>query len=77
MTPSKVLMLLTNAFDPDPRVHQEAVSLVNAGYDVTILGWDRDLKAVPKERIDGIHVERIFAVIISHRQGRKELIKYR
>ena len=40
----KVLMLLTNAFDPDPRVHHEAKALVESGYDVTILCWDRDYK---------------------------------
>jgi len=66
-------MLLTNAFDPDPRVHQEAVSLVNAGYDVTILGWDRDLKAIPKERIDGIKVERIY-VRSTHGRGTSQML---
>ena len=55
----KVLMLLTNAFDPDPRVYQEAKALVANGYDVTILCWDRDLRAPAHEVIDGIKVERI------------------
>jgi glycosyltransferase involved in cell wall biosynthesis len=52
-------MLLTNAFEPDPRVHQEAISLIAAGYDVSILCWDRDLKAPCSEVIDGINIERI------------------
>jgi len=55
----RVLMLLTNAFDPDPRVHQEAKSLVENGYRVTILCWDRDCKFLSQEVIDGIRIERI------------------
>jgi glycosyltransferase involved in cell wall biosynthesis len=52
-------MLLTNAFDPDPRVHQEAKSLVEHGYSVTILCWDRDCKFLSQELIEGIRIERI------------------
>jgi len=60
MSRAKVLMLLTNAFDPDPRVHREAVALVEDGYNVEILCWDRDLKAPLREIVDGINVERIY-----------------
>ena len=73
MTPSKVLMLLTNAFDPYPRVYQEAKALVHAGYDVTILGRDRDLKSIPKERIDGIHAERIH-IRSTHGRGTSQML---
>ena len=55
----KVLMLLSNPFKPDPRVYKEAKSLVKNGYDVTILCWDRELKFLEKEIVDGIKVERI------------------
>ncbi len=55
----KVLMLLSNHFNPDPRVYKEAKSLVKAGYDVTILCWDRQLKYKEREDVEGIHVERI------------------
>ncbi len=55
-----ILMLLPNGFDPDPRVHNEAMSLVDNGYNVTILCWDRDLKYQEKEIVDGINIERIF-----------------
>lgn len=61
-------MLLTNAFDPDPRVHDEAKALVRAGYGVTILCWDRDLKAAPSETIDGIEIERVY-VRSTHGRG--------
>src|SRR4030042_5588982 len=56
----RVLMLLTNAFEPDPRVHQEALSLIQNGYDVSLLCWDRDRKFPPEEVIDGIKIERIY-----------------
>jgi glycosyltransferase involved in cell wall biosynthesis len=69
----KVLMLLTNAFDPDPRVHQEATALVKSGYDVTILCWDRDYKASAYEIIDGIKVERIY-IRSTHGRGITQIL---
>lgn len=55
-----VLMLLTNAYDPDPRVRQEAMSLIEAGWHVRLLAWDRDGKSAPREAIDGVEVERVY-----------------
>jgi glycosyltransferase involved in cell wall biosynthesis len=55
----RILMLLSNAFDPDPRVHREALSFLEAGYAVKILCWDRGEGLPEKEAIDGIEVERI------------------
>ncbi|MCD6542400.1 MAG: glycosyltransferase family 4 protein [Thermoplasmata archaeon] len=52
-------MLLTNPFRPDPRVHEEAKSLVKNGYDVTILCWDRGEGLKRIEKADGIEVRRI------------------
>ena len=69
----QILMLLTNAFDPDPRVYQEAKALVEKGYKVFILCWDRDLKAPLQENIDGIHVERIY-VRSTHGRGSTQII---
>ena len=56
--PKTILMLLTNAYDPDPRVRQEAVSLIAMGCDVQLLAWDRDLKAPAAEVMEGVRVER-------------------
>jgi len=64
----RVVMLLTNAFDPDPRVHREAVSLIENGYEVTLLCWDRDYKFPPQEVVDGIRIERIY-VRSTHGRG--------
>ena len=60
-------MLLTNCFDPDPRVYNEARSLVERGYTVRILAWDRDLLRPESESIDGIEIRRIF---VRSRHGR-------
>lgn len=63
-----IIMLLTNAFDPDPRVHQEAKSLVEHGHSVTIICWDREYKKPAFEIIDGIRIERIY-VRSTHARG--------
>lgn len=63
-----ILMLLSNAFDPDPRVHNEGRVLVRNGYKVTILCWDRDRLRPPVEFVDGIRVERIY-VRSTHGRG--------
>ncbi len=55
----KVIMLLSNGFDPDPRVYQEAISLVKHGFEVTIIAWDRDKKMVKNEVYEGIKIERV------------------
>ena len=36
------LMLLSKPFVGDPRVHRESSSIVEAGYSVTVLAWNRD-----------------------------------
>jgi glycosyltransferase involved in cell wall biosynthesis len=58
-----IKMILTNAFDPDPRVYKEAKTLIEAGHDVEILCWDRESKYKNNEveLIDGIKVRRFFA----------------
>jgi glycosyltransferase involved in cell wall biosynthesis len=54
-----ILMTLSNPFTHDPRVYNEAKSLVKAGHKVTILSWDRSKKNPLKEVKDGINVVRI------------------
>lgn len=39
-----IVMLLSNAFRPDPRVAREAKTLADAGHQVTILCWDRQVE---------------------------------
>lgn len=58
----KICMLLDNTFKPiDRRVYREAKSLVNFGYDVTIVcKKDHDNLLEESEVIDGIKVKRYF-----------------
>ncbi len=51
-------MLLTNPFRPDPRVYEEAKTLVKNGYQVTILCWDRGEGYESEEIVDGISIVR-------------------
>ena len=56
-----IKMILTNSFDPDPRVYKEAKSLVELGAEVEILAWDRENKYKEVEKIDGIKIRRFYA----------------
>ena len=52
-------MVLSNAFNPDPRVYKEAKSLVEHGFKVTVYAWDRECKYSQNEIIDGIIIQRL------------------
>jgi glycosyltransferase involved in cell wall biosynthesis len=75
MAEKTILMLLTNAYAPDPRVRQEALSLISMGCRVRLLAWDRDLKAPTSERMDGVEVERVF-VASTHGRGATQAFFY-
>lgn len=70
-----VLMLLTNAYDPDPRVRQEALALIRMGCQVRLLAWDRDLKAPATECMEGVEIERVF-LASKHGRGSTQLFFY-
>ena len=70
-----ILMLLTNAYDPDPRVRQEALALIGMGCRVRILAWDRDLKSPATECMEGVEVERVF-LSSAHGRGTSQLFFY-
>ncbi len=59
MKKKRVLMLLSNQFEPDRRVFKEAKSLVAGNYDVTILCLDRGSELDRQEVVQGIKVRRI------------------
>ncbi len=56
---SAIVMLLDNAFRPDPRVANEARALAEAGYAVTILAWDREGGRPRCESWHGVRVQRL------------------
>jgi glycosyltransferase involved in cell wall biosynthesis len=70
-----ILMLLTNVYDPDPRVRQEALALIGMGCRIKILAWDRDLKAPASETMEGVEVERVF-LASSHGRGTTQVFFY-
>ena len=70
-----ILMLLTNVYDPDPRVRQEALALIGMGCRIKILAWDRDLKAPATELMEGVEVERVF-LPSSHGRGTTQIFFY-
>jgi len=56
----KVCFLLNNEFVWDSRVYRSALTLIKAGYDVTLLCChDRDKQLPIREERDGIHIYRI------------------
>jgi glycosyltransferase involved in cell wall biosynthesis len=75
MRPKTILMLLTNAYDPDPRVRQEALALTAMGCRVRLLAWDRDLKSPATQNMEGVEVERVF-LRSSHGRGANQLFFY-
>ncbi len=71
-----VVMLLSNAFRPDPRVLKEANSLAAAGYTVTIICWDR-LSELPSEDTleSGVRLLRIQNVRTVYGAGARQILK--
>lgn len=51
---ARVLFLRSNPIAPDPRVTKAARTLANAGYRVTLLGWDRTGTLPLKDNLDGL-----------------------
>ncbi|GEM02105.1 Glycosyltransferase involved in cell wall bisynthesis [Halolactibacillus halophilus] len=74
---NKVVMIVTNRYDPDIRVHKEALYLQNKGYQVEVLCWDRENDFVHRksEKIDGISVERFFP-LSKYGSGIRQLKSY-
>jgi glycosyltransferase involved in cell wall biosynthesis len=70
-----VLMLLTNAYDPDPRVRQEALALIGMGCHVRMLAWDRDRTSPATETMEGVQVERVH-LSSKHGRGTTQLFFY-
>lgn len=55
-----ILMILSNSFTNDPRVYNEAKTLISAGHKVTVLAWDRSGRHRETEKKEGIFVIRVF-----------------
>jgi hypothetical protein len=55
----RILFCRSNPVAPDPRVEKEARALVNAGYPVSVIGWDRSASLPEEEQRDGFNIHRI------------------
>ncbi len=67
----KIVMLLSNPYNPDDRVRSEAHALQEAGYEVFILAWDRDCNKTAREIVKGVEIRRA-RIPAGYRQGAKQ-----
>lgn len=74
----KIIMILTNRYDPDVRVYKEAKYLVKQGYSVEILCWDRESNYPNEEFVinEGIKIKRFYPYA-KYGSGIKQLIPFR
>jgi glycosyltransferase involved in cell wall biosynthesis len=71
-----LVMLLSNPFRPDPRVAREAHALVEQGYHVTIICWDRQVELPRRESHDdqdGVEIIRVQDVRSGYSLGWQQL----
>ena len=54
-----ILMLVSNPFVTDPRVYNEAKSLMSAGHMVTVIACDREGKLPASDTMDSINIIRL------------------
>ncbi len=56
---TQVIVCRSNPIAPDPRVTKTASTLANAGYRVTLLGWDRTGEFLSEEQVNGLLCKRL------------------
>lgn len=67
-------MFLSNAYRPDPRVRNEALELVQAGYRVTVVCWDREASLPKQEDDQGVSIIRVHDVVSTYGVGSKQIL---
>lgn len=50
----KIVFIASNPFNPEPRAEKQIRTLVDSGYDVSIIGWDRENKNKIDNNLDDI-----------------------
>jgi len=68
-------MLLSNPYNPDDRVRNEAITLVELGCEVVILAWDREGIHPLHEVLSGVKINRI-NLQAGYGQGLNKLLGY-
>lgn len=73
----KVKMILTNSFKADIRVFKEAKTLVENGYEVEVLCWDRENEFLNMEidEKEGIKIKRFYPYS-KYGSGKKQVIPF-
>jgi len=71
--PKQIVMILSNAYRPDPRVQREAQALINAGHHVSIICWDRRAELPQHEKDGQINITRIKDVVSNYGSGWRQL----
>ena len=69
-----IVMLLSNAFRPDPRVAREAGSLAQVGHRVTVVCWDREGQFPAQEVLSGYRIERVQNVRTVYGAGARQIL---
>ena len=83
-----ILMTLSNPFTHDPRVENEAKSLIKLGHNVSVIAWDRNKKNQKIDKKNEIEIFRvyntqlmdlipydIFKLFLWQREGYKQALK--
>lgn len=68
-----ILMLLSNAFRPDPRVEREASALTELGHQVTVICWDREVELPRREQHKDTEIIRVHNVQSSYGSGWRQI----
>jgi glycosyltransferase involved in cell wall biosynthesis len=68
-------MLLSNPHRPDPRVAREAAALIQAGYRVTLVAWDREAEYPQEEELEGLSIVRIQNVRSGYGNGFRQIFR--
>ncbi|HEC35425.1 MAG TPA: hypothetical protein ENI39_02700, partial [Anaerolineae bacterium] len=69
----RVVMLLSNAYKPDPRVEREAHALTDGGHRVTVICWDRQAELPERESRDSVEIIRVQNVRSAYGSGWRQL----
>jgi len=69
-----ILMLLSNAYRPDPRVRREALALAEAGHRVRIFCWDRRVELPGHEIDQGVEIIRYHGARTRYGLGAKQIL---
>jgi len=69
----RVLMILSNPYRPDPRVQREIEGLVDAGYLVSLIAWDRKAELKASETSSGFEIHRVQDIQTVYGAGWRQL----